>query len=84
VQLITIGLLPPAVRHAYGFEWTNGDARALARWTTALTLLRRVMPAFAREWPAARNGRRGESITPDGWEMVNGRRQMRATPSEGE
>jgi uncharacterized protein (DUF2236 family) len=55
VQLITTGLLPPAVRQAYGLEWTQHEARALARWTTALKLLRRLMPAFVREWPASRN-----------------------------
>jgi uncharacterized protein (DUF2236 family) len=54
VQLITIGLLPAAVRQAYGFEWTERDARALARWATALRLLRRLMPAFVREWPSSR------------------------------
>ena len=54
VQLITIGLLPAAVRHAYGFEWSQHDARALARWTTALKLLRRLMPVSFREWPSRR------------------------------
>jgi uncharacterized protein (DUF2236 family) len=54
VQLITIGLLPAAVRQAYGFEWTQHEARALARWTTALRLLRRLMPTFVREWPSSR------------------------------
>ena len=54
VQLITIGLLPPAVRQAYGFEWTRRDARALVRWTTALKLLRRLMPAWAGQWPSSR------------------------------
>ena len=53
-QLMTIGTLPPAIRDAYGFTWTAGDARALARWAAALRLLRRACPAFLREWPAAR------------------------------
>jgi uncharacterized protein (DUF2236 family) len=54
VQVITIGLLPTAIRHAYGFAWTARDARALSRWTAALRWLRRMMPPLFREWPAAR------------------------------
>lgn len=54
VQLITIGLLPPAIRQAYGFAWTPRAARALSRWTTALRWLRRLMPAVMRHWPSAR------------------------------
>jgi uncharacterized protein (DUF2236 family) len=54
VQLITIGLLPASIRGGYGFAWTGRDARALARWTAALRLLHHLLPAFLREWPAAR------------------------------
>ncbi len=43
-QLITIGLLPAAVRDAYGFEWNEREARALVRWTRVLRLLRRLTP----------------------------------------
>lgn len=54
LQLLTIGLLPPAIREGYGFTWTARDARALTRWTAAVRLVRRVWPVFLREWPAAR------------------------------
>lgn len=54
VQLLTIGLLPPPIRDAYGFEWRERDARALARWTTTLRATRRLLPSFAREWPMAK------------------------------
>jgi uncharacterized protein (DUF2236 family) len=54
LQLLTIGHLPSALREGYGFRWTERDARALARWTTALRLLRQATPRFVREWPAAR------------------------------
>jgi uncharacterized protein (DUF2236 family) len=64
VQLITIGLLPAAVRDAYGFEWTRRDARALARWTMAVRLLRRFMPAFVSAWAAARKDSSASSIGP--------------------
>jgi uncharacterized protein (DUF2236 family) len=54
LQLLTIGSLPPAIRAAYGFEWRTQDARALLRWTGALRILIRALPAAARHWPAAR------------------------------
>jgi uncharacterized protein (DUF2236 family) len=54
VRLITIGLLPPSVRAAYGFNWDPREARALARWTALLRRTLRMLPRFAREWPAAR------------------------------
>lgn len=53
LQLITLGLLPADIRHAYGFAWTPRDARAMARWMAALRLLRRLMPPMLREWPGA-------------------------------
>jgi uncharacterized protein (DUF2236 family) len=54
LQLLTIGSLPPAIREAYGFHWRARDARALARWTTALRVSLRLLPSVARHWPAAR------------------------------
>ena len=57
VQVLTIGLLPPPIRQAYGFEWRPRDQRAFARWTALLRTTRRLLPRFAREWPMAR--RRG-------------------------
>ena len=57
VQLITIGLLPGAVREAYGFDWSEREARALVRWTTALKWVRRLVPRFVCEWPASRTRR---------------------------
>ena len=59
MQLITIGSLPPVLRHAYGFTWTGRDERALARWTALLRTTRGLLPPLAREWPIAR--RRGLS-----------------------
>jgi uncharacterized protein (DUF2236 family) len=58
VQLMTIGLLPRRVREAYGFEWTERDARALVRWTRFVRVLRRLVPSAVREWPYARTRRR--------------------------
>jgi uncharacterized protein (DUF2236 family) len=53
MQLLTIGSLPPAIRHAYGFDWQPRDERALRRWTTTLRTTRRLLPARVREWPAS-------------------------------
>jgi uncharacterized protein (DUF2236 family) len=54
LRLLTIGLLPPAVRADYGYAWTNKDERALTRRVRMLRGLRRVLPRAAWEWPAAR------------------------------
>jgi uncharacterized protein (DUF2236 family) len=54
IQLLALGWLPPAIRTAYGFEWHARDARALARWTTAIRILLRVLPPIARQFPIAR------------------------------
>lgn len=53
-QLLTIGLLPPSVRDAYGFQWTSRDERSLARWTTALRRTLRLLPPMVRQWPRSR------------------------------
>lgn len=62
LQLITVGLLPPAVREAYGFQWTRREARALDRWTAALRIVRRLLPASVREWPSSRMGSGGNPL----------------------
>ena len=54
VRLLTIGLLPPRIRDAYGYRWTPRDARALDRWCTAIRRTRRTLPPAMREWPVAR------------------------------
>jgi uncharacterized protein (DUF2236 family) len=53
-RLPAVGLLPPAIRRAYGFAWGPRHAAAL-RITAALS--RRALPLvppFLRYWPAAR------------------------------
>jgi uncharacterized protein (DUF2236 family) len=53
-RLLTIGLLPPAIRESYGFRWKAKDQRALLRWTRRVRRIRRFMPAFLAHWTAAR------------------------------
>jgi uncharacterized protein (DUF2236 family) len=55
VRLLSIGLLPPAIREGYGFAWGARDARALARWVAVVRTVRRAVPAPMREWPIARH-----------------------------
>ena len=61
VQALTIGLLPPPLRHAYGFQWRRQDERAFARWAALVRTTRRLLPPAARQW---RMARRGNSDTP--------------------
>jgi uncharacterized protein (DUF2236 family) len=56
VQLLTIGLLPPSIRQAYGFKWNQADERALTRWTALLRFALRLLPPLARHWPIATRG----------------------------
>jgi uncharacterized protein (DUF2236 family) len=52
--LITVGLLPDGIRRAYGFEWNEHRARRFQQVRTMVRGTRRLLPAIAREWPAAR------------------------------
>ena len=54
MQLITVGLLPPQIRTAYGFRWDARDARAFRRWTATVRRLHHAAPRLTREWPMAR------------------------------
>lgn len=53
-RLMTIGMLPGALRRQYGFEWTERHARALARWSTAIRRVRPLLPDAMALWPEAR------------------------------
>ncbi len=52
--LVTVGMLPAAVREGYGFRW---DARRDHAFRVVMACVKRVrwaLPAMLREWPAAR------------------------------
>ena len=55
-RLVTVGLLPPAIRDAYGFTWSARQARALRSSAAALRAARRVTPSLLWKWPAAFGG----------------------------
>jgi uncharacterized protein (DUF2236 family) len=50
-QLLTIDLLPPSIRDAYGFEWTDRERRRANRWWRLIRILVRVTPRRLRSWP---------------------------------
>jgi uncharacterized protein (DUF2236 family) len=55
MQLLAIGLLPSAIRQAYGFPWRAREQRAFACWTALLRLVLRILPPPVRHWPVARH-----------------------------
>ena len=52
--LVTIGLLPPALRGQYGYDWGPGRERLLAASTVAARRVLPLLPRVVREFPAAR------------------------------
>ena len=54
-RLITVGLLPPALRRAYELQWTSADQRQLERWAARLRAYSRHAPARLRRWRIARS-----------------------------
>ena len=56
-QLPAIGLLPPAIREAYGFSWGPRHQAALEVLSRVIRILVRLLPPQVRYWPAARAAR---------------------------
>ena len=53
-RLITRGLLPPSIRAAYGYVWSEGDERRLVKVIRTIRALRRWSPRAVVLWPEAR------------------------------
>jgi uncharacterized protein (DUF2236 family) len=53
-RLPAVGLLPPAIRHAYGFEWTVREERRLAMLSAVVRHALPIASPVLRHWPAAR------------------------------
>jgi uncharacterized protein (DUF2236 family) len=54
LRLPAVGLLPPAVRAAYGFEWTDRHDALLRTSARGIRSGLRFVPSGLRCWPAAR------------------------------
>ncbi|MBC7723830.1 MAG: DUF2236 domain-containing protein [Burkholderiaceae bacterium] len=50
-RVVTAGLLPPALREAYGLAWSPARERRFALALDTIAALNRVLPRRAREWP---------------------------------
>ena len=55
-RLVTLGLLPGAVRDQYRYAWNDRRERQLKRTLTMIRSVRRVLPKAVAWWPAARGG----------------------------
>jgi uncharacterized protein (DUF2236 family) len=56
-RLPTVGLLPPAIRRAYGLPWSARHERALGVLAAGVRGLLPLLPSTLRHWPAARAAR---------------------------
>ena len=56
-RLPTVGLLPPAIRRAYGLPWAARHERRLSLLSAAVRRLLPLLPSPLRHWPAARAAR---------------------------
>jgi len=64
MRLITVGLLPPRLRVAYGYAWSTGRERTLDAVAAAARLAVPLLPDGIRRWPHAREAdRRLEAIS---------------------
>ena len=57
IRLPTVGLLPPAIRRAYGLPWEARHERALRLLAAGVRRLLPLLPSLLRHWSAARAAR---------------------------
>jgi len=50
MRLVTLGMLPPPIRDAYGFPWSPGRDRSLRIVSGTIRRLVRLLPPPARYW----------------------------------
>ena len=53
-RLVSIGMLPDAIRQQYGLDWNADDQRRFERTVRRIQTLRRALPDFVALWPEAR------------------------------
>lgn len=54
-RVLTVGLLPPHIRAAYGFTWSASDQRRFERNIRVLRAVRRATPPLLAKWRIARH-----------------------------
>lgn len=64
LRLTTLGLLPPAIREAYGFRWDLRRERLLHNAASFVRYALPFLPSLLRHWPAARNAWNGTREQP--------------------
>jgi uncharacterized protein (DUF2236 family) len=57
-ELVTVGLLPEALRRRYGLRWTGGHERLLNASAAVARAVVPHLPALVRRWPQARAAER--------------------------
>jgi len=62
-RLVTLGLLPPALRDQYRYGWSERRARQFERALAALRGARRLAPPFLAWWPDARHAPAGRATS---------------------
>jgi uncharacterized protein (DUF2236 family) len=50
-EVVTTGLLPPALRESYGLAWGRGQQRAFRLAVAAVPRIVAVTPPVLRVWP---------------------------------
>lgn len=66
-RLLTVGLLPPALRTAYDLPWSARDERRFQRVARLLRLARRLAPPALARWRAARRAERARLTWLPAW-----------------
>ena len=62
MRLATVGLLPVTLRERLGFDWSPRRERLLGASRTAVRGMLPLMPALAREFPAARKAKKRVAV----------------------
>ena len=57
-ELITVGVLPPRLRDAYGLTWSPARERAMSASAAAARTVVPLLPAVLRRWPHVRAAQR--------------------------
>jgi uncharacterized protein (DUF2236 family) len=63
-RLVTVGLLPPDIRRAYGFEWNATREQRFERAMAGLRTLHQRTPRVLAQWAIARRLRSGPALRP--------------------